>query len=201
MSDPFITLANGRDLDLLRPDMGALDALTVAWSLSQINRFTGHAIRPYSVAEHSLLACEIAERELHAEPIGQLAVLWHDAHECITNDLSSPCKRMVGHEWKSFERYWASKVLDRFGLLLPMAGYTGLVHWADSMALACEREALMPTNGSHWACLAGITPPAWAVHDLRDPARRQHDWEFWRDRWLDKHHELRFAIGEGAQSK
>jgi hypothetical protein len=79
----FIVTAIGHELHMSRPEPGHITALTVAWSLSQINRFNGHCIRPYSVAEHSLLVCEIAERELGANVFCQLGALMHDAHEAF----------------------------------------------------------------------------------------------------------------------
>jgi hypothetical protein len=37
-----------------------------------------------------------------------------------------------------------------------------------------------------------VQPVAWA--NLRDPDRTRATWEDWRDRFLDKVHELEFAI-------
>ena len=46
----------------------------IAHALAQINRFNGHAKRPYSVAEHSLVCMEIAQH-LELPPVVQLACL------------------------------------------------------------------------------------------------------------------------------
>ena len=51
----FIVTSNGDELDLQAPARGHITALDIAWSLAQTNRFSGRCLRPYSVAEHSLL--------------------------------------------------------------------------------------------------------------------------------------------------
>ena len=62
----WLVTANADELDLRVPQPQHITVWAIAWSLGQIVRFNGHALRPYSVAEHSLLVCEIAERELLA---------------------------------------------------------------------------------------------------------------------------------------
>ena len=52
---------------------GALSIRAIAHSLACINRFTGHALRPYSVAEHSLLVCDIVDQQMHLGVHAQLA--------------------------------------------------------------------------------------------------------------------------------
>ena len=74
----------------------------IAHALAQINRFNGHAKRPYSVAEHSLVCMEIAQH-LELPPVVQLACLMHDAHEAYTGDVATPIKRCVGDNWGFFE--------------------------------------------------------------------------------------------------
>ena len=63
----------------------------IAHQLAIINRYHGATIRPYSVAEHSLLCSEIAQR-IGLSLVAQMAALLHDGHEPYTNDLSSPAK-------------------------------------------------------------------------------------------------------------
>lgn len=92
----FLTSPNAEHPDNV-PSLGE-----IAHSLSQINRFTGHACRPYSVAEHSLLVADIAH-SLGADKEAELCALMHDAHECITGDVASPIKQVLGEVWADFE--------------------------------------------------------------------------------------------------
>ena len=69
----FIVTSNGDELSLDVPRRGHITALDIAWSLAQTNRFSGRCIRPYSVAEHSLLVCEILERDMGLNVHAQLA--------------------------------------------------------------------------------------------------------------------------------
>lgn len=66
----------------------------IAHSLAQINRF-GHASRPYSVAEHSLLVCEIV-KSMGLDCHAQRAALMHDAHEAFTGDVATPHQSRAG---------------------------------------------------------------------------------------------------------
>lgn len=60
---------------------------TIAHSLSQICRWTGHTREFYSVAQHCLIASLMVPEEWALE------ALLHDAAECLTGDVSSPLKR------------------------------------------------------------------------------------------------------------
>ena len=60
----WMLTATGATVDLRWMAAEDISILDIAHHLAQINRYTGACSRPYSVAEHSLLVCEIMEREL-----------------------------------------------------------------------------------------------------------------------------------------
>lgn len=191
----FIVTASGDELSIAHPRPEHITALSIAWSLAQINRFNGHALRPYSVAEHSLLVCDIAERELGLDVHGQLAALMHDAHESVATDMHTPGKRAIGTYWYSWEYRWQRLVQSCFAIIIPSQVHEEAIKRADLMALATERRDLVhPAATTPWPALHGVEPLPWV--DLNARERKAMGWEDWRDRWLDKYHELDFARNE-----
>ena len=65
---------------------------------------------------------------------------------------------------------------------------------SDLIALATEKRDLMPSSPRPWPVLAGVEPVGWV--NLRSIERERMTWEDWRDRWLDRYHELDFARNE-----
>lgn len=176
----------------------------IAHQLSLINRFHGATCRPYSVAEHSLLVCDLA-RDQGLPPIVQLACLLHDAHEIYTNDLSSPAKRALDQQgsgcsapWAAFENEHAHHLRQHFGLLSTFAAYRHTIRHLDLVALATEREHLTAWNridNTGWACLKdGLPdaiqpgPKAWANPDVVDT------WQDVRGYFLAKFQQLNAAV-------
>ena len=185
-----IRTITGHDIDVRFPHNGDISAEDIAHALSQLNRFCGHARRPYSVAEHSLLVCEIAERELGLDVHGRLAALLHDAHEAYCGDLHTPGKRAVGTAWHDFEGRLMVAIRRKFGLIVA-AGFNGpQIHQADLMALAIERRDLLPPGGLPWPCLADV--PVLGCFDLMAPHRVDMRWFEWRVYFGDKLAELQF---------
>jgi hypothetical protein len=162
----------------------------VAHHLAQINRFTGACRRPYSVAEHSLLVCEIAEREHGLPPIGLLAALLHDAHEAYIGDLNSPLKGHIGEPWRRMEAEEQQHVLRHFKCAESFAAFHSVIRTADLQALATERRDLMPADGSVWPVLDGIEPIGWVRLTDRDGM----DWTDWRTAFVDRFDELHVAM-------
>ena len=113
MTTHWILTATGRDFPLsglptVMPD-AAPRIEDIAHALAQINRYTGHAARPYSVAEHSMLVCDIVRAKgLNAH--AQLLALLHDAHEAYCGDVASPIKTVLGAAWLQFENALAHRV-------------------------------------------------------------------------------------------
>lgn len=191
----FMNLASGTTLSLDCPRPEQFPIIGIAWGLSQINRFHGQAQRPYSVAEHSLLVAEIVERECTTDVHARLAALMHDAHEFVTQDLATPAKQQIGTPWASFELYWERQVRSAYALHTASAAWKAVIKHADLRALATERRDLLicPQN-EQWPVLIGIEPVEWV--NLMSPERLEHDWEFWRDRFLDEYHTLDFGRNE-----
>lgn len=169
----------------------------IAHALAQINRFTGHCRRPYSVAEHSLLVADIARANCNgwARPVVELAALMHDAHESVTGDAASPIKRVLGEAWQWFEDEQQTALLQGHGLMGIFNLHYGAIKHADLVALATERRDLMPwsKHGSEpWDVLdkAGEQVEPWDRVNLYSPIRRMAPWWWWRWRFEARAREL-----------
>lgn len=180
----------------------------ISHQLAIINRFHGATSRPYSVAEHSLLCSEIAERAM-AKPITQLAALLHDAHEIYTNDLSSPAKTAVNFRsiaaggtraWDVFEKEHANVVRAQFGISTVSRTMHTALRSIDLVALATERRDLLPWRAdthAPWAVLGDdrddcIEPLYWIRLDT--PEREAMTWRDWRQQFRDRFDELVFRL-------
>ena len=193
------------------PDAGRpVNIADVAHQLAIINRWHGATKRPISVAEHSLLCSEIAQRA-GASLTVQMVALWHDAHETVTNDVSSPAKEAVNYRsiaaggtqaWSVFETEHAKRFRAALGLSTAFAAHRAVLREIDLMALATERRDLTAwEHGRHlgWSVLGDDGDQAHRVPAvewirLDTPEREAMTWRDWRQAFVDRHDELRFAL-------
>lgn len=165
----------------------------IAHALAQINRFTGHALRPYSVAEHSLLVAAIADSE-GATPVQKLAALLHDAHEAYVGDLASPSKWAIGEPWQAFEHGQEVAVHQALGIRSAMVSNAARIKRWDLIALATERRDLFtwdPATNTPWPIL---DTPGQQVHPielrLNCELRADTAWFGWAILFLEKFDQL-----------
>lgn len=176
----------------------------IAHALSQINRFTGHATRPYSVAEHSLLAADFA-RMANASASAQLAALLHDAHEAFTGDVSSPVKWHIGNPWSEFEHGQEIPVQNALRIRCAAHAHRARIRQWDLEALATERRDLLlydPLNNKAWQVLDNPAHPVRpsAHHRLNTPEREAMTWRDWRDEFLHQFNDLQRAMQQEARA-
>lgn len=91
----YITTRSG--LRLALPDLEVQDCrpTDIVHSLALQCRYMGHCREFYSVAEHSVLVCALAERDHGFGSEVARAALLHDAAEAFTGDHPSPFKKIV----------------------------------------------------------------------------------------------------------
>lgn len=172
--------------ELNRPLPSMVCIEDIAHHLALINRFTGATVRPYSVAEHSLLVAEILERANVTNPMALRAALLHDAHEAITGDIASPLKCYLGNSYRIVEQGVVYAIEQHFGIAKAARQHAIVIKHADLVALATERRDLMPQHEAEWDILRGIEPVDWI--DLND--RDGLAWTDWRLAFLVRHAEL-----------
>lgn len=151
----WLLMNTGREHQLLSHRESALDQSTpyvpalgeIAHSLAHINRFTGHARRAYSVAEHSLLVADMVAHDGHGY-VAEICALMHDAHESITGDVATPIKQVLGGAWARFEQVQQNMVLRAYGLVDAMQDHATLIKHYDLKALATERRDLLPFDAA-----------------------------------------------------
>jgi hypothetical protein len=135
----WLQTASERAYDLDRdPDPRSISIRDIAWALAHLNRYNGHA-GAYSVAQHSVLAVTVAERE-GLPRVTCRSALMHDAHEAYTGDVPSPIKRVLGPQWRGFERRHEIAVRSRFGLPIDLPP---IVKSIDLRLLVTERRDLL----------------------------------------------------------
>lgn len=191
---PWIVMNDGAEVSLAYPSRDVLSPKTIAHHLSTINRFTGAALRPYSVAEHSLLVADLLRDHFHLDVHAQFAGLMHDAHEAITGDQSTPSKSEIGPGWDLFEDRFADLVSVHFRCRTALICYQREIRLADRMALYIERQHLLPHLQP---CGSPSTP--WPVFarlicgddvDLMSEERQAMSWRQWRDLFINRFIEL-----------
>jgi hypothetical protein len=189
----WMLTASGTAFYLALIDPASISQQDIAHHLAAINRYTGAASRPISVAEHSLLVLEILKIYGVTDPSVLLAGLLHDAHEAYITDLSSPMKQLVGAAWDVQERRIQHAVLKRFKVLTAYASAADLIRRADLTALMTERKYLLPPTGPAWFCEATHPPIVWDF-----VSRASMTWTDWRQAFLDALDALQFARAELA---
>lgn len=151
----WIQTHSTRTFRLDRPSPLDVDIHDIAHSLALQNRFNGHTIVPYSVAQHCVLVSRIVEQRAGEYPAPEIPInepllgLLHDAHEAYTGDLVSPVKRLISNAWQIVEDNAESAVQMAFALPC-RPSFPQIVRDADMIALATEVRDLMPTpRGGH----------------------------------------------------
>jgi len=120
----------------------------IAHALSMLNRYTGHTLVPYSVAQHCAIMSQIVP-----PPFAPWALM-HDATEAYLGDVSKPLKSLLP-EYQLLEYNLEAVIAERFGLSWPMPE---TVHEADVIMLATERRDLLNPSGLHWSWTDGVVP-------------------------------------------
>jgi hypothetical protein len=132
----WIRTVSGGKLHFVDPVPSEMFIDEVAHALSCVNRFTGHASRPYSVLEHSMGVYDLTRA--HGP---QLAMdgLMHDMSEYALNDVSSPLKTRLPN-YKDIETRFMEVGAIRFGFEFPL---DPRVKDADLIMIIVETRDLM----------------------------------------------------------
>lgn len=193
-----VQMCDGGYVNLLSPQPEDVTIQRLAVHLSRLPRFNGACKRPLSVAEHSLHACDIAERDLGVrDPSQLLVVLLHDAPEAYLGDDTRPKQQAL--EWLSpgaaqalhyLHSIWANAVHKAFHVTTAAVTTACIVKQADYIALATERKALLVDQSAEWVCLDGIRPAEWL--DIR--AADAFGADDWARAFADRVRELQYAM-------
>ena len=151
---PYLQTVSGRWVNPFDPDPEQLDAGDIARALANQCRFGGHARVFYSVAQHSVIVCDLlAETGAPREEL--LAALLHDASEAYLGDLPHPIKHRseLGAQFRAAEKRLEAVIVRRFGL--PEA--SARIKPIDRALLATERRTFSRVAWE-WPELDGVEP-------------------------------------------
>ncbi len=154
---PWIQTHEGAAFPLMHPHPSDIRRADLVAALAKVNRFGGHTLEPYSVAQHSVLVAELVTR-FSDHPDAPRYALLHDAHEAYLGDRTTPVKwaenLAIGH-YRTVARNALQDGIDRavflaFGLHGTTPDYIAYaVKQADLLALMAERRDLMKP-GPDW---------------------------------------------------
>lgn len=145
----------GRAFYPTSPSPGDWSLADIAHALSLQNRFAGHTLWPYSVAEHCVRGSYLVAPE-HALPM-----LLHDGSETYGIDLPRPIKGYLP-EYKAIERRLA-RTMESWAGLPPWSTETAALKRADWAMLATEARDLMAPPPAPWSFPPGTRPADWRM--------------------------------------
>lgn len=152
----WVQTATGSAVDIMHPDPNSIRLMDIAISLARLPRFTGHT-KPrttVNVAEHSMLVELLAPRD--TPPVTRLHLLFHDAHEMVTGDISSPLKLALREHagWidviKLVSETIQAAIEQAANLPAPKDHELALIKRLDLEALAIEKRDCMTPMDWGW---------------------------------------------------
>lgn len=144
-----IQLDSNLRIKLTDPDPQKLTIKQIAGALSKICRFGGRCPQYYSVAEHCVLATELARRE--GIPDDYLAsILMHDAAEAYLGDIVTPLKALMQPIYKQLETRFETALEKRFGVVLHRQPFAETIRCFDRIMLVAEARAFWPNDTNDW---------------------------------------------------
>ena len=153
MTRPTVVATKTGLVDLLAPDPASISIDAMAHHLAQLNRYAGALELPFSVAQHSVLTCEIFR--LKTPDLPAIYALLHDAPRYLWGDMTRPAQAALERELPDFGAVFQDlrqrtmgAIQDRFGLGRPTTEILAAVEIANDIALATEWRSFMPSaNG------------------------------------------------------
>jgi hypothetical protein len=135
-------------IDVLNPSPGDFNLVDIGSALAKTNRFGGHTVEPYSVAQHSVIMAKLVPEE------DRLWALMHDATEAYIGDLPKPIKNTLP-AWDEMEGRIMGVIAEKYGLTLPMPAS---VKEADVRLFLTEVRDLMRDTDAFGSGAEGLKP-------------------------------------------
>lgn len=136
----------GHMVNLINPDPTTLFMEDIAMGLAKQCRFNGQLQRYYSVAEHSMLAANLAH--LDGVRLSELkAIFMHDAHEAYTGEIITPMKHALMGLKSIIERL-DTAIGDRFGI--DFVKHHDIIKHYDLLMLKAEKKTLLRVTELKW---------------------------------------------------
>ena len=142
----WFTTASGKQFWPLDARFEDIDIADIAHALARVCRFGGHCREFYSVAQHSVLVCDLVTAARPHDRHVQLQALLHDATEAYMGDMVQPLKASMPDYKRAEEELW-KVIAAKFGV---QDGLNPLVKHMDYVALQTERRDLLPETGHVW---------------------------------------------------
>lgn len=137
MNNIWIPTFTGVTFFPFNPDPGQVRIVDIAYHLGRTCRFGGAVSSYYSVAEHSVILCDLLDDEQHKK-----YALLHDASEAYLNDIRRPIRAAERLRWINDAHFnLQAAIYQRFGLhpaVLPRG-----VSTLDDLLLINEAHVLM----------------------------------------------------------
>lgn len=136
--DDWITTISGKQIKFSKPDESQIDIEDIATGLSNLCRYAGQIRQFYSVAQHSVLVCDLVWKMTQDSEIA-LSGLVHDSTEAYMVDVPAPLKNMPQMTgYRDLEDNMEAAIYK--ALHVPFPGI--VVKLADKMAYRIERAAI-----------------------------------------------------------
>lgn len=157
--DAWIQTYTGKRVYPLDPDPETICVEDIAHALASQNRFSGHTLKPYNVAHHSVIVAE------HCTAALRLIGLLHDGSEAYLVDVARPLKRLPEFAaYREAERKLQKIVYKALGIEIPEMPMTHSipvdVAAIDDRVLATEVRDLMFLRPKEWAWM----PRPYSMH-------------------------------------
>lgn len=145
----WINVFSGRQFYPMAPRAEDIDIVDIAHSLSRTCRYTGHSLRHYSVAEHSVRVAEAVKNLGHDDAAQAFACL-HDAAEAYLADVASPVRRTP--EMAAFneaDTRLQTVINHHYGL---RGAQPDIVKHVDRLIITVEseRREIVPNKNAEW---------------------------------------------------
>lgn len=164
---PYLNTWSGISFHLLNPSPEEVLLEDIAHHLAFQSRSVGAVTRDYSIAQHSLLVCDLVIRCItrqnlipssrsHGSVVSYMAMqaLLHDAEEYVTGDINKPLKTLIAPLLDPI----AKKIKKVIGIKLgyDLINMPPIIKHADNVAMATEKQQLYLPSKVKW-------------HDLPEP--------------------------------
>lgn len=144
--EPWVQTRYGAKFFPLSPAPEMIDINDIAHSLSMKCRFNGHCTHFVSIAEHSVMVCNVLKLELKVtDPVILLQGLLHDAGEAYLCDVPKPIKSSLTG-FVELENDILDVVMEKYGVATKNGALPSLVHAADSLSGIYEYSQNMERN-------------------------------------------------------